>query len=104
MAKGGLISLTMSLAVYLGPQKIRANCICPSLIDSPMARVFVDRAGVMAKDAVEKFLDDFSKKVPLGKNADPTDVANLALFLASDESAYINGAIIPLDGGLIAKL
>jgi NAD(P)-dependent dehydrogenase (short-subunit alcohol dehydrogenase family) len=103
MAKGGLIPLTMSLAVYLGPQKIRTNCICPGLIDSPMARVFVDRTGLVAKDTVEKAIEDFSKKVPLAKNADPTDIANVALFLASDESAFVNGVIIPVDGGVITK-
>lgn len=103
MAKGGLIPLTMSLAAYLGDQKIRTNCICPGMIDSPMARVFVDRTGLMVKDTVEKAIEDFSKKSPLMRNATPTDIANVALFLASDESAYINGVIIPVDGGTITK-
>jgi len=103
MAKGGLIPLTMSLAVYLGPQNIRANCICPGLIDSPMARVFVDRSGMMARDTVEKAIEDFSKKVPLTRNATPEDIANVALFLASDEAAYVNGVIIQVDGGVIVK-
>lgn len=102
-AKGGLIPLTMSLAVYLGPNNIRVNCICPGIIDSPMARVFVDRTGLMAKDVVEKAIEDFSKKVPLVKNATPTDIANVALFLASDEAAFVNGVTIPVDGGVITK-
>jgi NAD(P)-dependent dehydrogenase (short-subunit alcohol dehydrogenase family) len=102
-AKGGLIPLTMSLAVYLGPNNIRVNCICPGIIDSPMARVFVDRTGLIAKDVVEKAIEDFSKKVPLVKNATPMDIANVALFLASDEAAFVNGVIIPVDGGVITR-
>jgi len=102
-AKGALIPLTMSLAVYLGPNNIRVNCICPGLIDSPMARVFVDRTGSIAKDVVEKSIEEFSKKVPLNRNALPEDIAKVALFLASDESPFVTGVIIPVDGGVITK-
>lgn len=103
MYKGGLIPLTMSLAVYLGPDNIRTNCICPGLIDSPMARVFVDRSGSMPKDQVEKTVSGFKERVPLGRIAKPEDIANAALFLASDEAAYVNGVILPVDGGTILR-
>jgi len=101
MDKGGLIPLTMSLAAYLGPDNIRANCICPGLIDSPMARVFVDRSGAMPKDQVEDAVYGFKERIPVGRVALPEDIANVALFLASEEAAYVNGVILPVDGGTI---
>lgn len=103
MNKGGLIPLTMSLAAYLGPDNIRANCICPGLIDSPMARVFVDRSGTMPKDEVEKTVYGFKQRIPIGRVAAPEDIANVALFLASEEAAYVNGVILPVDGGTIVR-
>ena len=101
MNKGGLIPLTMSLAAYLGPDNIRTNCICPGLIDTPMARVFVDRSGSMPKEELEKTVGGFSEKVPIGRNATPEEIANAALFLGSEEASFINGVILPVDGGLI---
>jgi NAD(P)-dependent dehydrogenase (short-subunit alcohol dehydrogenase family) len=103
MAKGGLVPLTMSLAVYLAPYNIRANCICPGGIDSPMLRVFVDRTRAMGSEGREKAIEEVAKKVPMGRNAKPEEIAYVALFLASDEASYVTGAIIPVDGGLIAK-
>ena len=66
MTKGGFISLTMSLAAYLGQDNIRTNCICPGIIDSPMARVFVDRSGSMSKDEVEGAVAGFGCGFSLG--------------------------------------
>ena len=103
MYKGGLIPLTMSLAAYLGPDKIRTNCICPGMIDSPMARVFVDRSGSMPKDKLEETIYGFKERVPVGRIATPEDIANAALFLASDEASYVNGVIFPVDGGTMVR-
>ncbi len=93
-SKGATITLTRSIAVEYGPQKIRTNCIAPAAIYTPMVR--------------ESNLDDpnfneeeFLKKgTPLRRWGTPEDIANIALFLASDESSYINGAIIVSDGGI----
>ncbi|MGA2466459.1 MAG: SDR family oxidoreductase [Thermodesulfobacteriota bacterium] len=103
MAKGGLIPFTMSLAAYLGPYNIRANCICPGMIDSPMARVFIDRSGSMKGEALENIVKATAKTSPMGRIAMPEDIAHAALFLASDEASYINGVILPVDGGMIVK-
>jgi NAD(P)-dependent dehydrogenase (short-subunit alcohol dehydrogenase family) len=88
-AKGALISLTRSLAVVYGDKKIRANIIHPGMVDTPMQRELNDevRAAI-------------ARAVPLGRMAQPEDIARVALFLASDESAYITGAEIVVDGGL----
>jgi NAD(P)-dependent dehydrogenase (short-subunit alcohol dehydrogenase family) len=93
-AKAGLISLTKNLAVTYGPQGIRANVICPGTIATEAGAAYWDqRAG-----AKEKLL----KWYPLGRLGRPEDVANLALFLASDESSFVTGAAMVVDGGLTA--
>lgn len=103
LAKGGLIPFTMSLAAYLGPFNIRANCICPGPIDSPMLRVFIDRTGTMSKDAIEDAISEVVKRTPDRRWATPEDIANAALFLACDEARHVNGVILPVDGGIITK-
>jgi NAD(P)-dependent dehydrogenase (short-subunit alcohol dehydrogenase family) len=92
MAKGGVISLTKSLAVTYGPQGIRANAIAPGAIDTPMIRggeLLVDETAVRAMMA----------HLPLGRVGLAEDVARVALFLASDESAYVTGTVQIVDGG-----
>lgn len=102
LAKGGLIPFTMSLAVALGPHNIRVNCICPGSIDTPMLRVFIDRSGKLKGAALEEAVKERSKKSPLMRAARPEEIANVALFFASDESSYVNGVALPVDGGRIA--
>ncbi|HUP73052.1 MAG TPA: glucose 1-dehydrogenase [Acidimicrobiales bacterium] len=91
MAKGGVISLTQSLAVTYGPHGIRANAIAPGAIDTPMIRgsATLDDASTRAMMA----------HLPLGRVGLAEDVARLALFLASDESAYVTGTVQVVDGG-----
>ena len=94
----------MSQAVYLAAHNIRVNCICPGSIDSPMSRVFIDRSGTLKGEALENALRENAKKAPMNRMAKPEEIANLALFLASDESSFITGASVPIDGGKIAKV
>jgi NAD(P)-dependent dehydrogenase (short-subunit alcohol dehydrogenase family) len=91
MAKGGVISLTYSLAVAYGPQGIRANAIAPGAIDTPMVR----NAGMLAGDGERAVMPH----LPLRRIGRPEDVARVALFLASDESAYVTGTVQIVDGG-----
>ena len=91
MAKGGVISLTQSLAVTYGPQGIRANAIAPGAIDTPMLR----GAG-LADEAAERAM---LAHLPLGRVGLAEEVARVALFLASDESAYVTGTVQIVDGG-----
>ena len=92
MAKGGVISLTQSLAVTYGPQGIRANAIAPGAIDTPMVRA----AGSLADDAAVLAM---MTHLPLGRVGLAEDVARVALFLASDDSAYVTGTVQIVDGG-----
>jgi len=91
--KGATVSLTRSLAMEYGRRKGRVNCICPAGVETEMMRVSnLDNA---AFDA-----DFFFSRAPLGRFGRPEEIAQLAVFLASEESSYINGAILRADGGI----
>lgn len=96
-AKAGLVALTRQIAVEFGPA-IRANVIAPGSIDTPRFRKVADEMGLDR----ESFLEMLHKNIPLHRLGTADDVAGIALFLASDQSAYTTGAIIPADGGLAA--
>ena len=88
-AKAGINQLTRMLAVELGRYNIRVNAISPGLIDTETERKYMPPAS----------FEKYSKAVPLGRVGQPGDILGPALFLASDASAYISGAIIPVSGG-----
>ena len=91
-SKGAVISLTRNLAVQFGPHRIRANCIHPGFTDTPMQTVrTTDPAWVEAATA----------EIPLGRLATARDIVNAALFLASDEAAYVTGTELVVDGGAV---
>jgi NAD(P)-dependent dehydrogenase (short-subunit alcohol dehydrogenase family) len=96
--KGGVVQYAKSIAFALGPRGIRANVICPGTTDTPMLPTFFSPDKAEAEAGMAKFLE----KVPLRRIGQPHEVANLALFLASDASAYVNGVAIPVDGGYVA--
>jgi NAD(P)-dependent dehydrogenase (short-subunit alcohol dehydrogenase family) len=96
--KGGVVQYAKSVAYALGPDGIRANVICPGTTDTPMLPSFFSKDEAEAEAGMAKFLE----KVPLRRIGQPHEVANLALFLASDASAYLNGVAIPVDGGYVA--
>jgi 3-oxoacyl-[acyl-carrier protein] reductase len=95
-AKAGLIALTRQMATELAPT-IRANVIAPGSIDTPRFRKVVD---AMPDGAA--FLSGMLGQLPLRRLGTADDIAQVALFLASDASAYTSGAVIPCDGGLAA--
>jgi NAD(P)-dependent dehydrogenase (short-subunit alcohol dehydrogenase family) len=93
-AKHGVVGLTKSLARDLGPAGIRVNAICPGLIRTPLTeQYFVDDA----------FEEGLRSVVPQGRSGLPADVADAAIFLASDQSAYVNGIALTVDGGWLAE-
>jgi len=96
-AKAGLVALTRQIAVDYGPT-VRANVIAPGSIDTPRFRKVVEAFG----EDGEKFVDGLRSTIPLRRLGVANDVAGIALFLASDLSAYVSGAVISADGGLAA--
>jgi len=89
-SKGAIISLTRSLAVQFAPHGVRANCIHPGFVDTPMQTVRTSDA---------EWVREAVSFIPLGRLGTPRDVVNAALFLASDEASYITGAELVVDGG-----
>lgn len=91
--KGAIIAWTRGLAVELAPYRIRVNAIAPGAIEVPR---YYDRPGYTP--------EAWGTLIPWGRVGHPIDIAKVCAFLASDEAAYITGAIIPVDGGLTARL
>jgi len=89
-SKAGMIGLAKSVAKEMGSRGIRANCICPGFIITEMTEIL--------SDEVKKNWED---KIPLRRGGTPDDVANMAVFLASDLSSYVTGQAIPVCGGMI---
>jgi NAD(P)-dependent dehydrogenase (short-subunit alcohol dehydrogenase family) len=96
-SKGGLVLLTKAMALDHAAERIRVNCICPTLVDTPMGRESLGDAEKAAAELARR-----TAQIPLGRMGTPQDVANLALFLASQDSSWLTGAAIPLDGGVTA--
>jgi NAD(P)-dependent dehydrogenase (short-subunit alcohol dehydrogenase family) len=91
-AKGALISLTKSLAIQFAKDRIRCNIIHPGIVDTPLQAPYLT-------EAIRK---EFESGIPLGRIAQPREIANVALFLASDESSFMTGAELVVDGGFTA--
>lgn len=89
-SKGAVVSLTRSLAIQFAGQGVRANCIHPGFVDTPLQEV---------RTCDDAWMRAVRSWVPLGRLGTPRDVVNAALFLASDEAAYITGAELVVDGG-----
>jgi len=98
MTKGAIKSMTQSVAKDYINQGIRCNCISPGRVHTP----FVD--GFLAKnypDNQAEMFEKLSKTQPIGRMAKPNEIANLALYLCSDEAAFITGCDYPIDGGFL---
>jgi len=93
ISKGAMNQLNRSIAVEYGSYGIRSNSICPGLIKTDMTADLMND---------ETLMQEWSKEYPIGRFGKPEDVANACLFLASDESSFITGTVIPVDGGFTA--
>lgn len=91
-AKGGLISLTKSLAIQFAKDQVRCNIIHPGIVDTPLQAPYLN----------DELRREFQTGIPLGRIGQPRDIANVALFLASDESSFMTGAELVVDGGFTA--
>jgi len=88
-SKAGLVGMARSLTRELGSRNITANVVAPGYIDTEMTQ-----------ELSEDLQKQYKQAIPAGRFADPTEVANVVRWLASDEASYISGAVIPVDGGL----
>jgi len=94
-AKAALISMTRCAAIELAPSNIRVNAIAPGLIDTPMARKWIDRIGGM--DSVISLI---GQNMPIKRAGQPEEIAAMAAMLVSPRSSYVNGVVVPVDGGM----
>jgi 3-oxoacyl-[acyl-carrier protein] reductase len=93
-SKGGVLLLTKTMALELGPYGIRVNCVAPGYIVTPMS------TAVVSANLRSTYARD---KIPLGRLAQPEEVASVFAFLASDDASFINGEAIVIDGGQLAQ-
>jgi len=89
-SKGGVDALTRLLAVQYGPRGVRANCICPGGVDTPMT------AGTFATPEAK---ERAKRTVPLGHHAQPEDIGDVAVFLLGDDARHLTGVTLPVEGG-----
>jgi NAD(P)-dependent dehydrogenase (short-subunit alcohol dehydrogenase family) len=94
VSKGGILGLTRALAFTYGPKGIRTNILCPGFIETPMIERYMQEPGFASKHLEAN---------PLGRVGQPSEIAKAGLFLASDDSSYVNGAVLPVDGGAIVR-
>ena len=90
-SKGGVIAMTREMAMDLAP-KIRVNVVCPGMVDTAMTEGFI-------KNDRGEIRPEFARSYALGRAASPEELANAILFLTSDESSFITGIALPVDGG-----
>ena len=93
-SKGAVIALTRALAVDHVHEGIRVNCVCPGTTDSPWVRRLVD--------GTAESLDQLRARQPMGRLGTPREIASAALYLASDDAAFVTGSCLVIDGGLTA--
>ena len=97
-SKGGVTMLTKAMALDHAHEKIRVNCICPSVVETDLVKGVFD-----ATEQGQAKLKARLATIPLGRLGRPQDVAEMAVFLASEEASWLTGAAIPLDGGVTAS-
>jgi NAD(P)-dependent dehydrogenase (short-subunit alcohol dehydrogenase family) len=95
-AKAGMVNLTQNTAIRYGEFNVRANCIAPGTVDTP---IWAER-----KKINPNVMQELAAWYPLGRVGQPEDIANAALFLMSDAASWITGVVLPVDGGLTAGL
>lgn len=96
-AKGAVVLLTKAMALDHAKDNIRVNCICPGSVDTPMLRGEMESLG-----GVEKAMPAYIAKHPLKRIAQPNEIARAVLFLVSEDSSFITGVALPVDGGRMA--
>jgi meso-butanediol dehydrogenase/(S,S)-butanediol dehydrogenase/diacetyl reductase len=93
-SKGAIVNFTKALALDHGKSGVRVNAVCPSLTFTPMTEDMKGDNALMAK---------FAERIPLGRGADPSEIAAVVAFLASDDASFVSGVAMPVDGGLMAS-
>jgi NAD(P)-dependent dehydrogenase (short-subunit alcohol dehydrogenase family) len=94
VSKGGVLGMSRALAHSYGPKGIRTNLLAPGYIETPMIDRYLEQP---------EFVASLTQANPLGRVGQSSEIAQAGLFLASDDSSYVNGAVLPVDGGAVAR-
>ncbi|MEL6601863.1 MAG: glucose 1-dehydrogenase [Cyanobacteria bacterium J06614_10] len=97
-SKGAIVMLTRGIALDYAKQNIRCNCICPGWVDTPINYAHAEMLG-----GIDKVYESIDSVQPIGRPGEPREIANLVLFLASDESSLMTGSVVTADGGMTAQ-
>jgi dihydroanticapsin dehydrogenase len=97
-SKGAILMLSKSIALDYAKQNIRCNCLCPGWVDTPINYAHAEMLGGLEK--VYASIDSFQ---PIGRPGEPREIANVVLFLASDESSFVTGSAVVADGAMTAQ-
>ncbi len=97
-SKGGIVMLSRGIALDYAKQGIRCNALCPGWVDTPINYAHAEMLG-----GLQEVYDTIDSFQPVGRPGEPREIANVALFLASDEASFVTGAVILADGGMTAK-
>lgn len=98
-SKAGLVALTRALANRYGEEGIRANCLCPGWVRTPMSEFEMQAAAQSQGTSVQAEFDKVAARIALRRVAQPEEMASCALFLASDEASFVTGTVLLADGG-----
>lgn len=96
--KGAVVMMTRQLAVDY-PTQFRVNCICPGTVDTPFVEGYLEKYHKHEKDKIRM---ELNARQPIGRLGKPEEIAHMALYLCSDEAAFVNGAVLSIDGGWTA--
>lgn len=97
-SKGGVLMLTKEIALDFATEGIRCNCICPGWVDTPINTPHAEMMG-----GLDKVLASLPEWQPIGRQGYPKEIANVVVFLASDDSSFVTGSAVVVDGGMTAK-
>lgn len=101
-AKSALLGLVRSVAVDYGPAGVRCNAVCPGLARTPMSDALMERLAAMTGRSPDAERRRIGAIAPIGRVAEPSEIASVCLFLVSDEASFVTGAVLTVDGGTMA--
>ena len=103
LTKGAIGQLTKSTAIDYAPFNIRVNCVCPGTIETPLLEGAVKRYAAISGLDNESIYEGLQKAQPLGRIGQPSEIATAVAFLLSDESSFMTGTLMSVDGGYICQ-